>query len=61
MAYAPGQLCLPHHWQQQGPHERGLCQEGGCVHSFCARPIEEHPAGGAGPIHHRSMPTEMVV
>ena len=45
----PSQLGLPHHWQQWGPHERGLYQECGCVCSFCERPIEESPCGRCRP------------
>ena len=61
MAWAPSQLCLPHHWQQQGPHKRGLYQESGYLHSICERLIEEHPEGGTGPIDHRGMPTKVVL
>ena len=33
----PVDFIFPTIWQQWGPHKRGLCQECGCVCSFCER------------------------
>ena len=57
----PVDFVFPHHWQQHGPHERGLCQESGYLSSICEKLIEEHPEGGMGPIDCRSMLTKAVL
>ena len=57
----PVDFVFPHHWQQQGPHKRGLCQACGYVCSFCMGEIEGCPMGGTSPIDGRSTPTETVL
>ena len=49
------------HWQHQGPHEIGLCQVCGQIHSFHSRQIEDQPMGGTSPINGRSVLTKMVL
>ena len=57
----PVNFVFPSIGSDLGPHERGLCQECGCVYSLCERLIEGCPVGGTGPIDCRSMPTKMVL
>ena len=57
----PVNFYFPTFRSAEAPHERGLHQMCGWVHSFCLRLIENHPLRGTDPINSRSTLTKMVL